>query len=78
MKMNSSSQLRRDALGFFTHLHPKATWRFDLQRKIVEILRTHMSKEELEKATQASNGSTYRDDFVTLNFRKHTSKEEKA
>ena len=70
MKMNSSSQLRRDALGFFTHLHPKATWRVDLQRKIVEILRTHMSKEELEKATQASNGSTDRDVFVTLNFRK--------
>jgi hypothetical protein len=70
MKMNASSQLRRDALGFFTHLHPKATWRVDLQRKITEVLKKHMSKEEAEKATQASNGSTDRDVFVTLNFRK--------
>jgi hypothetical protein len=70
MKMNSSSQLRRDALGFFTHVHPKATWRVDLQRKIVEALKTHMTKEEVEKAAQASNGSTDRDVFVTLNFRK--------
>lgn len=34
MKMNIASQLRRDCLGFFTHIYPKAAWRDDLQRKI--------------------------------------------
>jgi hypothetical protein len=70
MKMNSSSQLRRDSLGFFTHVHPKATWRLDLQKKITEALKTHMTWEEIEKAEKASDGNTEKDVFVTLNFRK--------
>ena len=70
MKMNSSSQLRRDALGFFSHVHPKATWKDDLQRKIVEALKNHMLKDEIDKATKASDGETDNDVFDTLNFRK--------
>lgn len=31
MKMDLASQLRRETVGFFTHIHPKATWRANLQ-----------------------------------------------
>lgn len=57
-------------MGFFTHLHPKATWREDLQIKIVEALKTHMSKEEIEKSVKASYGKNNKEVFITLNFRR--------
>ena len=43
MKMNLASQLRRGSLGFFTHIHPKAAWREDLQEKILAALRANMT-----------------------------------
>lgn len=54
MKMNLSSQLWWDALGFLNHVHPKASWRADLQKNIVEALKTNMGPEEREREKRPS------------------------
>lgn len=69
MKMNISSQLRRDAVDFFTHLHPKAMWRVDLQ-KIVEALRLNLNVDETDRSVKTADGKENKETFVTLNFRK--------
>lgn len=68
IKVNVSAQLRRDAQGFLTHLHPKSMWRVDLQKKKVEALKANMSLEERE-TVKAADGKENREMFITLNFR---------
>lgn len=70
MKMNLASQFRRDSLGFFTHTHPKAAWREDLQDKIVNALRMNMSMQEIQAALKTSDGKEKKEKFITLNFKK--------
>ena len=70
MKMNLASQLRRDSLGFFTHIHPKAAWREDLQETILAALRAKMTIQEVDKALKTCDGKESKERFVTLNFKK--------
>jgi hypothetical protein len=70
MKMNLASSLRRDSLGFFTHVHPRATWRDDFQKEIIEQMKKNMSSDEIEKAREAADDKDKRELFITLNFRK--------
>ena len=70
MMTNISSQLRRDSVGFFTHIHPKAAWREDLQDKIVNVLRQNMSAQEIVTALKTADGKERKERFVTLNFKK--------
>jgi hypothetical protein len=70
MKMNVASARRRDAVGYFTHVHPRATWRVDLQEKIVKALKANMSAEEIDDAMKAADDQDKKDMFITLNFKK--------
>jgi hypothetical protein len=70
MKMNIASALRRDAVGFFTHVHPRATWRQDFQEKIVRELRANMSADEISEAMKAADDQNKKEMFITLNFKK--------
>ena len=70
MKMNISSQRRRDSVGFYTHIHLKATWREDLQDKIVSALRQNMSMQDIAAALKTADGKERKERFITLNFKK--------
>ena len=70
MKMNIASSLRRDSVGFFTHIHPKATWRIDFQEVVNNAICDQLSEQQIEKAKQAADNKEKEDQFVTLNFRK--------
>lgn len=43
MKVNIVSALRRDLVGFFTHIHPRATWRVEFQDMMNQVMREQMS-----------------------------------
>ena len=67
-KRNVSNQTRRDSIGFLTHVHPRYTWREELQETIIETLKEEMKEEEIEKFENAGeNGQGY---YLTLSFRK--------
>lgn len=55
MKMNLASQLKRDSVGFFTHIHAKTTWREDLQDRIVSALRMNMSIQDISTALKSGD-----------------------
>lgn len=69
MKMNSASALRRDTVGFFTHIHPRAMWRVDYQERIIEQMKKNMCSQEIEKAMESADDKARKELFVTLNFR---------
>ena len=52
MKMNDASARRRDAVGFFTHVHPRATWRQDFKEKVIQEMRNVMSAGEIDEAME--------------------------
>jgi hypothetical protein len=70
MKMNIALARRRDAVGYFTHVHPRVTWRQDFQEKIVKEMRKYMTDEEVKEAIDAADNQDTKEMFVTLNFRK--------
>lgn len=53
MKMNISTQLMIDSVGFFTCIHPKAVRRVNPQNIIVRALRATMSLDEVRKVLKA-------------------------
>ena len=52
-KRNVSNQTRRDSIGFLTHVHPRYTWREELQETIIKTLKEEMKEEEIEKCENA-------------------------
>ena len=36
VKRNVSGQTRRDSIGFLTHVHPRYTWREELENEIIK------------------------------------------
>lgn len=70
MKMNISFQLKWDCLGIFTHIHPKAVWRENLQDKIISELRLHMTIHDIQAALKTADGRESKEKFITLNFSK--------
>jgi hypothetical protein len=67
-KRNVSNQTRRDSIGFLTHVHPRYTWREELQDEIISKLKEAMKEENIEKLQNAGENS--KGYYLTLSFRK--------
>lgn len=54
-KRNVSNQMNMDSIGFLIHVHPRYTWREELQDKIISTLKDEMKDEKIEKCESAGD-----------------------